>query len=376
MNTLTKTLDLFVKKFYQPSANNATKEEMLSYYQESKRPNISNIDAYTSNPIVNRCINIISDAVASNKFITNDKVVEDILKRPNKHIGAFEFFKKLTTHKLVYGQSFCDLEQGENGFSMNIIHPKYMEALYLKGKLIGFIKSAEDGSKCKYSYNHTSKGSILKEVMRWFFSHPSYDEKELSPISSAKTAIELHTEACKWSCSLLANGARPSGALVIKDPMNFLRKEQFDRLKRQLEERYSGSHNAGRPMLLEGGIEWQEMSFAPKDLDFIASRDAAAREIATAFGVPTQILNMKNDATYHNMQEARISLFEDTIIPMLDNLCSRLSAFFSYSFDKPIEILYDANAISALSYKRHSLFDSLSNASFLTNDEKRSMIGF
>jgi phage portal protein BeeE len=69
-------------------------------------------------------------------------------------------------------------------------------------------------------------------------------------------AIDQHNEASKWNQALMQNGARPSGALVVqmnKDGDANLSEEQFERLKSQLDEQYSGHSNAGRPMLLEGG---------------------------------------------------------------------------------------------------------------------------
>lgn len=62
--------------------------------------------------------------------------------------------------------------------------------------------------------------------------------------------------------------------------------EQFERLKAELEDGFQGPRRAGRPLLLEGGLDWKPLSLSPKDMDFIAARNGAAREIALAFGVP------------------------------------------------------------------------------------------
>ena len=65
---------------------------------------------------------------------------------------------------------------------------------------------------------------------------------------------------------------------------------QFERLKTELADQYQGTANAGRPMLLEGGLDWKAMSLSPKDMDFIEAKHSAAREIALAFGVPPMLL--------------------------------------------------------------------------------------
>jgi HK97 family phage portal protein len=76
-----------------------------------------------------------------------------------------------------------------------------------------------------------------------------------------------------------------------------LSEAQFGRLKSELEVTYSGSRNAGRPLLLEFGLDWKAMSLSPKDMDFLQAKHAAAREIALAFGVPPMLLGIPGDNT-------------------------------------------------------------------------------
>ncbi|MEA3035393.1 MAG: hypothetical protein QOH04_1155, partial [Sphingomonadales bacterium] len=117
--------------------------------------------------------------------------------------------------------------------------------------------------------------------------------------------MAIHNAATKWNKALLDNAARPSGALVYAPGDGaVLADEQYDRLKGEIEESFSGSANAGRPMLLDGGLKWQAMSLSPADMDFVGLKAAAAREIALAFGVPPMLLGLPGDATYANYQEA------------------------------------------------------------------------
>ena len=108
-----------------------------------------------------------------------------------------------------------------------------------------------------------------------------------------------HDTATQWNKALLDNSARPSGALVYtaRKPApakagGNLSAEQYERLKAELEAGFQGSANAGRPLLLEGGLDWKSMSLSPKDMDFIEARHVAAREIALALGVPPMLLGM------------------------------------------------------------------------------------
>jgi len=56
-----------------------------------------------------------------------------------------------------------------------------------------------------------------------------------------------------------------------------------------MESHHQGARNAGRPMLLEGGLDWKPMGFSPSDMEFQKTKEAAAREIALAFGVPPML---------------------------------------------------------------------------------------
>ena len=124
----------------------------------------------------------------------------------------------------------------------------------------------------------------------------------------------------KWNKALLDNAARPSGALVHDsgDGAALLAAEQFERLRAELEAHFSGAANAGRPLLLEGGLKWQAMSLTPADMDFVGLKAAAAREIALAFGVPPMLLGLPGDATYANYREANRALWRLTVLPMAD----------------------------------------------------------
>lgn len=109
--------------------------------------------------------------------------------------------------------------------------------------------------------------------------------------------LDAHNAAGAWNKALLDNAARPSGALVYgaRDGER-LTNDQFEALKAQLDENYAGAANAGRPVLLEGGMDWKPLSLTPAEMDFTAGKHAAAREIALAFGVPPQLLGIPGDA--------------------------------------------------------------------------------
>ena len=191
--------------------------------------------------------------------------------------------------------------------------------------------------------------------------------------------------AANWTKSLLDNAARPSGALVYKGRRRRgLTDEQFERLKRELEDAYQGAANAGRPMVLEGGLDWHAMSFTPTDMDFIEARNAAAREIALAFGVPPMLLGIPGDNTYSNYREANLPFWRQTVLPLVARTAKALTRWLAPGFAGSERAssgaaraeLIDSDAVEALSTEREALWERARRSDFLTVNEKRAAAGY
>jgi HK97 family phage portal protein len=239
------------------------------------------------------------------------------------------------------------------------------------GMVAGYVYKVDNVERYFPVNQITGKSKILH--LKQF--NPLDDWRGLSSIEPAAFSIDQHNQAAQWNQSLLQNGARPSGALVVNSEKGNLSNEQFTRLKEEIEDKFSGSNNAGRPMLLEGGLEWREMSMSPKDMDFIEAKNSSARDIALAFGVPPQLLGIPGDNTYSNMQEARLALWEETILPLLDRTADALNHWLTPMYGDGIKLAYDVEEISGLSMRREKIWQRIESASFLTINEKRKMIG-
>src|SRR5690606_29442989 len=167
---------------------------------------------------------------------------------------------------------------------------------------------------------------------------------------------------------------RPSGALVYSAGGGNLSEDQFQRLKAELEENFAGAANAGRPMVLEGGLDWKAIALTPRDMDFIEARNAAARDIALAFGVPPMLLGLPGDNTYANMAEANRALWRQTLVPLVVRVAQELSVWLGPAFEGA-EIVPDFDAVEALAEDRNALWERVGNAGFLSDAEKRAMVG-
>ena len=206
--------------------------------------------------------------------------------------------------------------------------------------------------------------------------HPRDDHYGMGCIEAAIAAASLHNRAARWNKALLDNAARPSGALTYETADGAsLSAEQFQRLKQELTSEFSGSANAGRPLLLDGGLKWQALSLTPADMDFVALKEGAARDIALAFGVPPVLVGLPGDATYANAREAGRALYRQTVLPMATRILNALSSMLS-DWLGPVKLSVDTDQISEIAEDRATLWEAVGAATFLSDAEKRDMLGF
>jgi HK97 family phage portal protein len=195
-------------------------------------------------------------------------------------------------------------------------------------------------------------------------------------VEAAIGAASVHNRASRWNKALLDNAARPSGAIVYEpSDGSRLSTDQFARLREELQEEFSGSANAGRPLLLEGGLKWQALSLTPADMDFVALKEGAARDIALAFGVPPVLVGLPGDATYANAREAGRALYRQTILPMAGQILDAIGAMLS-DWIGPVKLAVDEDKLTELAEDRARLWEQVGAATFLSETEKRVQLGF
>jgi HK97 family phage portal protein len=342
---------------------------------------------YVKNAIVYKCVKLIATSASHvpmvimryskyDKQLIKDKnhFCNKLFRRPNPFQGGAEFFTRAFINKLIYGESYILMLQNPlnlKNLELHLIDNQSIEPILENTQIKEYVIKQKN-KKVTYPIDSLSNQSRILHLVNY---NPLNPLRGLSCLEPAAKAISLHNKATEWNNILLQNGASPSGALVVKDPDRYLSEEEFNRLKKQIHEKYSGHLNAGKPLILEGGLDWKEMSMTPKDMDFAESKDTAAREIALACGVPPQLLGIKGDNTYSNMQEARIALWEETIIPLLDNVSDSLSSWLSHWLEEDLIIDFDRDAISAIRSRRDTLWSKINEVNFMTINEKRELLG-
>lgn len=346
-------------------------------------------EAYCRNVIAHRAVAMIARSAAAVPVLAfaKDKVANRyeiethpalaLLSSPNPVQNRAAFFEALYTYKLLAGNAYVQAigPVGEAPQELHLLRPDRVQVIAGNGGIPQGYRYTVDDKAVDFAVDRFSGFSPILHVKDF---HPIDDWYGLSSVEAAAYSIDQHNQASAWNQSLLQNGARPSGALVVRtaEGMGGLSEEQYWRLKEQVNNEFTSPENAGKPILLEGGMEWKEMSLSPKDMDFLEAKHSSARDIALAFGVPPQLLGIPGDNTYANLAEARMALWEQTILPLIDTTLGSFSGWLSRYYGMKLILEADTDAISALAPRREKVWDRVKDAPFLTDDEKRAAVGY
>ena len=338
-------------------------------------------EGFMRNPIVHRSVRLIAETASAIPWLLYEGVAEieahpliDLLERPNQRQAGATFFEALYGHLLLAGNAYVELVDAGSGVrELHLLRPDRVSVAMDASGWPSALQHREGSARRSVPLGLAEGGGAAHLTL----FHPLDDHYGFPPLEAASMALDTHNAAGTWNKALLDNSARPSGALVYapKDGGN-LSDEQFDRLKAELEEGYSGARRAGQPLLLEGGLDWKAMALSPKDMDFIEAKHSASRDIALAFGVPPMLLGIPGDNTYANYQEANRAFYRLTVLPLVARTAKELSVWLAGPFGEDLRIWYDADRIEGLSSERDALWKRVDAASFLTEDEKREAVGY
>lgn len=340
-------------------------------------------DAYMKNVVAHRTIHMIANSAASIplKLYSRAHVLEEhpllkLLMRPNPMQSGKEFFESIYAYRQISGNAFVLVVCGSKKQPIELYALRPDRVSIITGdNLVPRGYSYKVGNRAKqYPVDPVTGRSQILHIKNF---HPLSDWYGLSSIEAAAYSIDQHNQAGEWNQALLQNGARPSGAIIVGSTKGsgYLNDQQYNTLKSMIDDTFSGAHNAGRPILLEGGLDWKEMSLSPKDMDFIESKHSSARDIALALGMPPQLLGIPGDNTYSNLQEARLALWEQTILPMAGSVVESFSNWLTPFYEGELELSCDIENISALSARRDEVWNRVQNCAFLTTNEKRAAVG-
>jgi HK97 family phage portal protein len=334
-------------------------------------------EAFLGNPVAQRAVRPVAEAVGSVSVYSADekKVSPSTGSGRAASLLSSTLLETVAGHVLLHGNAFVQVLQDGEGVPA--------ELFALRPERVT-IEAGADGWPAAYLYRAgearvrlpVRDGLGRPSLVHVRALHPLDDHLGLGCLGAAAGAVAIHNAATRWNKALLDNAARPSGALVYEPKDGaVLSAEQYERLKGEMETGFQGAGNAGRPMLLDGGMRWQALSLSPADMNFVDLKAAAARDIALAFGVPPMLLGLPGDSTYANYREANRALWRLTVLPLAEKILGAIGAGLG-AWWPGLRLAVDVDQVTALAEDRERLWAQVSAASFLSDAEKREMLGF
>ncbi|MDE1916943.1 MAG: phage portal protein [Sphingomonadales bacterium] len=327
--------------------------------------------AYLDNPVAHRAVRLVADGIAGAPLAPADPALIALVTATSAGQSLLE---TLASQMLLHGNAYVQILKDGLGQPVELFALRPERVTVTPGR---------NGWPTGITYRVGEQvltmpmqdSDASPNIIHIKGYHPLDDHYGAGCLAAADEAVATHNAAAGWNRALLENAARPSGALVYDAGSGGgLSADQFDRLREELNRAFAGGANAGRPMLLEGGLKWQSLSMSPADMDFAALKAAAARDIGLAFGVPPMLLGLPGDATYNNYKEANKALWRLTLLPLAGKLLAALGEGLATWFPEA-KLAIDLDRVPALTEDRQTLWSQIKDVSFLSADEKREMMG-
>jgi len=340
----------------------------ISNYATWTQPDYSSLsqEGYIKNVVAHHCITRISQAVANIPTLlsVNGKEIEDdkhflnkCLDRPNPRESYEVFMRTVVMHKLISGNSYiltteAMLRGGRDGkVELSALRPDRVTIVANTFSIPEKYIYSINGKVYEYKIDPITYES---EILHLKEPNPLDDLYGLSPIRAAAMAVDQHNEAGQWNKALLENSAKPSGLLAFKGTKETpsLDENQVTQLRELIDKRIAGRSNAGKVNAIPFGMEWVQMGMSPIDMDWINGKNTSARDICLAFGYPAYLLGMAEGATFTNVAEAKLSLYEETVIPLTQSILAEISHQLTRKLKMDIDIKPDLDQVSALMPRR------------------------
>jgi HK97 family phage portal protein len=305
--------------------------------------------------------------------------LKQIMHKPNPVTNGFDFWEAYISWYCLWGNAYLIGDSGDKNTSRPPVELWQMPPNCIE------IIPAPDGTPATYRFKRDGKQVDFKvnfvdgrsSVLHFRTFNPLNNLYGMPIMRAAAMQVDQHNSAAEWNMSVLQNSGRPPGGFTYEPAGNvgaILTREQREQLERDIDERMTGPKNARRPFILDGGLKWNDMSMSAVDLDWLEGQRDAARIIALAYGVPSQLLGIPGDNTYANYEQARLALYEDTVLPLLDRLLDNLNEWLVPAFDPELRLVPDVDRIAALAPRRTEKWTQIAGAQHMTINEKRTAL--
>jgi HK97 family phage portal protein len=264
-----------------------------------------------------RCISLRSELLASVGLFTFRRTVDGGRERANDNplyavlhdnanpqMGAFEFREFIIRCLDLHGNAYARIERDNKG-----------QVIYLWPLLPGTV-TVERMPSGRLRYKVSQRGSVMvllqDEVLH--LRGPSRDGiMGQSPIQIARGTLGLNMAQAETATGLMNNSLRPSGIFSYPERVS---NDQRETARTAITNAFAGSANAGKFLMMDGGVKYDPVSMTPEDAQFLDSRKLSNEDTARLFGVPPTSVGILDRGTYSNVEQESASLIQNCLGPL------------------------------------------------------------
>lgn len=206
---------------------------------------------------------------------------------PNFDQTPVDFFEFIFASVELQGNAYASIERRGDGtvYSLSPIRPDLVK---VRRKASGFLE---------YDWTEDGKRHVRDVADVLHIRGPMGNALGgVSVLSACRGVFNGALSAETAARNTFSNGLRPSGVLSTDQSVT-LNKEQREEFNGYLQENFIGSINAGRPMLLDRGMKWEQINITPEDAQMLDSRKFSGEEICRLFGVPPGMVGYGDKAS-------------------------------------------------------------------------------
>lgn len=242
------------------------------------------------------CVNLIAGTIASLPMNVHrgeggrqETLFDHPLQRllhdsPNYDQTALDFWEFMAASLELWGNAYARIER--RGGQITALLPVNPALVIVRRQKNGFLE---------YRWSDEGKSWCLNDDdvlhIRGFGGNPLGG---MSTLDFARETFGLAQATNRAAATTFSNGMRPSGVLTVDQ---WLSPEVRDVATKNLVEKFAGAQNAGRPMVLEGGMKWQQLTINPEDAQMLETRSFSVQEICRFFGVPPHMVGHTEKTT-------------------------------------------------------------------------------
>lgn len=209
--------------------------------------------------------------------------------------------------------------RGNAYFEKRIIGSRVVGLLPILPQNVQSIVRQPDGSH-HYHFIRDHQNHVLPDRQIWHLRGFGIDGfLGLDSLGMGAGLFDATAAADRSAAKMFDGGMSASGFLKYSN--GFLNKEQRAMLQQELN-RFSGSANAGKTMILEAGMDYQGITINPASAQLLESRTFSVEEICRWFGVPPVLIgHTTKSSSWGSSIEALFQLFVSTALrPIMVNI--------------------------------------------------------